>query len=98
MVRNQAIFVAILALVLMECVLASRLVANSDKFTECSRCLGDPDKKFCKNDWTEAGICCDKSDYSTEGCNDRMEGIICSNDLDYDEPDEPDYKKYMICP
>ena len=60
--------------------------------------MGDSKKKFCKNPNTEVGVCCDKDDFSSVECNDRLEEVICSNDLDYEEPNEPDFKKYLICP
>ena len=54
--------------------------------------------KYCKPASSDSGTCCDKDDFSTEACNDRLEDVICSNDLDYDEKEEPGFKRYMICP
>ena len=60
--------------------------------------MGDSDKKYCKNPKTELGTCCDKDDFSRIECNDRLEEVICSNDLDYEESNEPEFKKFLICP
>ena len=60
--------------------------------------MDNPEKKFCIDQLTENSSCCDVDDFATGACNDRLENVICSNDLDYEESDEPEFKRYMICP
>ena len=94
--------IAIILTVSLKSILTSAsslsLVTNEQRFTECVQCIIDLDKKYCRNPTTEIGTCCNRDDYSTSECNDRLEDVVCSNDLDYEEPNEPNFNKYLICP